>query len=110
MSSYQLLSELCTCGDKAELLCSEGKCLHPRSCGVHKYNVLLKYGRGCHSFKRNIDRNIEFKKVMKYDVDDKQYKFVVTDSLPYNEFVPHFIGVLQQHIKHIYKKYLIIVK
>ena len=80
MSSHQLLRELCTCGTKPELLCAEGRCLKPRNCGVQQYRVLLLYGRGCHSFKRNIDRDIEFKRVMKHEVDGKEYKFVKSDS------------------------------
>ena len=87
MDAYSLLKELCCSSEATEpkLFCAEGKCL-VRSCCPAKYERLLLFGRGCHTYKgRNIVRDVEFKRVEKVDIDDKKYKFVVYDTLPWKE-------------------------
>ena len=109
MDSYILFEELCCDidGSGPNMVCAEGTCLQGRRCGVGKYRSLLLRGIGCHRHKRNIDIEVEFKRVVKVKVDEESdidYKFVVSDSLPWKEYVSHFAHVLQKQITHRYAK------
>ena len=105
LSSYELLDELCCeSGEEGpKLLCAEGRCLK-RRCGEGRYRSLLMSGRGCHTYKRNVTREVEFKRIVKHEVDDRDYKFVITDSLPWKQYVHYFLNVLKKHIHHIFIK------
>ena len=106
LDSYTLFEELCCDIDGAgpNLFCAEGTCLKGSRCGVSKYKNLLLRGIGCHTHKGNIKREVEFRRIVKYKVDDKDYNLVVSDSLPWIEYVFHFINVLQKQITHRYAK------
>ena len=107
MDIYALLKELCcaTGGPYPYLMCAEGRCLN-RNCAVRKYERLLLFGRGCHTYKlpRTIDKIIDFKRISKFEIDGKDHKFVVYDSLPWRQYITHYLAVLQARVTHAFQK------
>ena len=109
MDSYTLFEELCCDieGTGPNLFCAEGRCLKGTRCGVGKCRSLLLRGWGCYKHKGNIDIEVEFKRVVKTKVEedsDIEYKFVVSDSLSWKEYVSNFLHILQKQITHRYAK------
>ena len=82
-----------------KLLCAEGRCLY-RKCGFTVYRNALVSGKGCHTFKGNMDFDVEFKRIVQTEIDDKKHKYVVHDSLPWKEFIDHFCVTLKTYLKH----------
>lgn len=62
----------------------------------------LTSGLGCHTFRRNLNIDINYKKVLKTEIDNKTYKFIEEDKLSYREFIELFESTLRTFIRHSY--------
>ena len=104
MGSKELVQKLCCQSERGtKLLCAEGKCL-TRNCGANKYRGALFYGKGCHTFNGNLDFEVEYKRVQKCKSDEKEYKYIIHDVLPWTEFMFVYLDVLKGLIHHMFSK------
>ena len=72
------------CRDKFDKYCVEEKCLHRTgTCGAQLHESVASSRRCCHTLTGNLKIDINYKKVLKTEIDKKTYKFVGEDELSY---------------------------
>ena len=67
------------------------------------FGVLL-HGNECHTFigNQNLDFEVEYRYIEKLQLNQKQYKFVATETTTWREFASLYISQLRKQILHQY--------